>query len=436
MGNGLKVLRRAAMVALGVFAAIGLVLVCALGYRAIRQQQRAAEMALHGPNAVQEGRYVRIGGVDQWISIRGQDRSNPIILIVHGGPGGSMIANGYFLRGWEKEFTLVEWDQRGAGKTFAKLGAAGSGKLSAASIARDGVDVAQWVEQRLGQRQVILLGHSWGTIVASQMAQLKPELFSAYVATGVVVDADRGERINYDTLLQRLRAEGDAKALAQLAAIPRPPYTQDSQLDAERALVMAHPVPSERTLQGRVNATAVICPDFSLHDLWAHGASQQYSGRVLYPEEAAYNAYAHGTTFRMPVFIIQGSDDLQTPAIQAQEYFARLSAPSKRLVLLPGGGHRAIIAMPDQFLAALRTYVRPAVLADRRGPAGGGAAAGKRTNSDRTGRGIRTWPCRVGAQACDLMPGHPLPEQHSPTILRARFQAVWGEREGHLGSQA
>ena len=108
-------------------------------------------MALHGPNAILEGRYVKIGGVDQWISIRGQDRSKPVILIVHGGPGGSMIANGYFLRGWEKDFTLGEWDQRGAGKTFARLGEEGSGKLTADGIAKDGVEVAQWVEARLGK---------------------------------------------------------------------------------------------------------------------------------------------------------------------------------------------------------------------------------------------------------------------------------------------
>jgi pimeloyl-ACP methyl ester carboxylesterase len=362
MSKGLRLLRRAAKVIACAVLLIGLLAVCGLGYRAIRQQQRATEMALHGPNAIQEGRYVRIGGVEQWISIRGQDKSNPIILIVHGGPGGSMIANGYFLRGWEKEFTLVEWDQRGAGKTFARLGAKGSGRLSADSIARDGVEVARWVERRMGQRKVILLGHSWGTMVASQMARLSPDLFSAYVAAAVVVDADGGERINYDTLLRRLKAEGDAKALAKLAAIPRPPYTRLDQLGAERGLVMAHPAPSERTLQARVNRAAVISPDFSLRDLWVHGASQNYSGRVLYPEIMAYNAYAHGTAFQMPVLVIQGDEDMQTPAVQAQEYFARLTAPSKRLVLLPGGGHRAIIAMPDQFLAALRAYVRPVAL--------------------------------------------------------------------------
>lgn len=365
MPNGLRLLRRLAT-ALGVVVLLVAVLIgCALGYRAIRQHQRAVEMALRGPGAIQEGRYVRIGGVDQWISIRGQDRANPVILIVHGGPGGSMIANGYFLRGWEKEFTLVEWDQRGAGKTFARLGVEGSGKLSADGIAKDGVEVAEWVGRRLGQRKVILLGHSWGTIVGSQMARLRPDLFSAYVATGVVVEAERGEQLNYDTLLRRLKAEGDSKALAKLAAIPRPPYTQVDQLGAERALVMAHPAPSERTLQGRVNSTAVISPDFSLRDLWAHGASQRYSGRALYPEIAAYNAYAHGAAFQMPVFIIQGDEDMQTPAVQAQAYFARIAAPSKRLVLLRGGGHRAVIAMPDQFLAALRAYVRPVAMQAR-----------------------------------------------------------------------
>ncbi|HEY2358531.1 MAG TPA: alpha/beta hydrolase [Phenylobacterium sp.] len=90
--------------------------------------------------------------------------------------------------------------------------------------------VTQWVERRLGQRKLILLGHSWGTIVASQMARLSPDLFSAYVATGVVVEADRGEQINYDSLLRRLQSEGDAKALAKLATIPRPPYAPTREI--------------------------------------------------------------------------------------------------------------------------------------------------------------------------------------------------------------
>lgn len=252
MSSGLKVLRQAAKVVGGAVVLVAVLIGAALGYRAIRQQQRAAEMALHGPNAIQEGRYVRIGGVDQWISIRGQDKANPVILIIHGGPGGSMIANGYFLRGWEKDFTIIQWDQRGAGKTFARLGAEGSGNLSADSIAADGIEVARWVARRMGRDKVIVLGHSWGTIVGSQMALRSPRLFSAYVATGVVVDADRGEQINDDTLLRRLTTEGDAKALAKLAAIPRPPYTRLDQLGSERGLVMAHPTPSERTLQARV----------------------------------------------------------------------------------------------------------------------------------------------------------------------------------------
>lgn len=89
-------------------------------------------------------------------------------------------------------------------------------------------------------------------------------------------------------------------------------------------------------------------------------APKVYTARAKRREPRA--GYARGTTFQMPVFIIQGDEDMQTPAEQAKAYFARIAAPSKRLVLLPGGGHRAIIAMPDQFLAALQTYVRPAVL--------------------------------------------------------------------------
>jgi hypothetical protein len=84
-----------------------------LGFRAYRQHLSARVLAIQSPNGVQEGMYVKIGGVDQWIQIRGEDRDNPVILFVHGGPGNSTIPLSSGWQPWERYFTIVQWDQRG-----------------------------------------------------------------------------------------------------------------------------------------------------------------------------------------------------------------------------------------------------------------------------------------------------------------------------------
>ncbi|MEO8114782.1 MAG: alpha/beta fold hydrolase [Phenylobacterium sp.] len=343
----------------GIVVAVVVLAGLAAGYRAIRVGQRAQEMTLRGPNAVQEAMFVRVGGIGQWVSIRGEDRANPVLLIVHGGPGGSMLPNQYLFRGWEKDFTLVQWDQRGAGKTFSRIGPEATGELSIDGIAADGVAVADWVRRRLGKPKIILLGHSWGTVVASEMARRRPDLFSAYVATGQVVNMQRGEALAYRLLTARVKAAGDAKALAKLEAIGPPPYRDMAALSPERQVLFAHPPASERGRRAEVNSAGMLEPQLGLMDVPAYAAAQRYSNEKLYRALMGYDAYARGVRFQTPVFIFQGSDDIQTPTALAVEYFGKVQAPHKELVLLPGGGHFAIISLRDQFLAELRSRVKP-----------------------------------------------------------------------------
>ena len=162
--------------------------------------------------------FVSVGGIDQWVSIQGLDRSNPVLLVVHGGPGESQwpVADKYVP--WRKAFTVVLWDQRGAGQTYGRYGAR-TPEFSLDRIARDGIEVTEYLRRTLGKNKVIVLGHSWGSIVAVDMVQRRPDLFAAYVGTGQVASWEAISNLQFDLALSKARQDGDAAAVAKLTRL-------------------------------------------------------------------------------------------------------------------------------------------------------------------------------------------------------------------------
>lgn len=323
-------------------------------WRAWLQGREAARRRLTGPRAIDETGFVQLNGVDQWVSIRGEERDNPVLLLLHGGPGTSFLPIGYrALRSWEARYTVVQWDQPGAGRTFGRHGASGTGDLSLDRFVADGLALAEHLRERLAKDQILLVGVSWGSILGLAMARRRPELFSAFVGAGQVVDMRRNEQVGYASLLEKVRRQGDAKAEAKLLAIGPPPYPDRKALLAERKVLMAHPPASEAGLLRGVIGSLLIAPDFSLKDAYDWYAASMFSTGAMLSDLMAYSDDVPNPSAPLPVLILQGDEDIQTPTVIAREYFERLSSPAKRFALIPGGGHNAVLAMPDRFLEAL-----------------------------------------------------------------------------------
>lgn len=331
------------------------VIVASLGlFRAWRQHGEANRLTIRSPQGIDEAGFVSINGTPQWVSIRGEDRSNPPLLLLHGGPGTSFLPIGYrALRSWERDFTVIQWDQPGAGRTFGRHGRKGAGELSLRRIAADGVAVSEYARRRLHQDKLLLVGVSWGSILGIEMARQRPDLFNAFVGAGQVVDMRRNEEVGYASLLAKVRRAGDAKAEAKLLAIGPPPYPDRKALLAERQVLMAHPPASEAGMMRAVIGQLLVAPDYRLRDAYDWYAASLFSTERMLPELMAYSDDVPAPAVPVPVLILQGDEDIQTPTIIAREYFERLQAPAKRFALLPGGGHNAVLAMPDRFLEAL-----------------------------------------------------------------------------------
>jgi pimeloyl-ACP methyl ester carboxylesterase len=349
-------LRAAIIILIGVAAVL---IGAGLAWRAIRQNAIARSQVIRTPNGIEEALYVRLGGIDQWVQIRGEDRANPVLLVLHGGMATSYVPLTPKFQAWEKDFTVVQWDRRGVAKTFARNGASGSGEMRLDRIAGDGIELSEWLRGHLGKRKIILMGHSMGSQIGVTMAARRPDLFHAYVATEQIVDMASNEEVSYRLILEGLRRHGTAKDVARLEKLGPPPYARLMDWGAKQALAETADPLYGATFKREVGPMLLYSPAWTLGDLLAFVRGNMFSGKSLYRQWMAFDARGLGDRFSVPIVVIQGESDVMTPTPLVRAWCDGLQAPSKQIALIPGGGHLTMFTRPDEFLAALETEVRP-----------------------------------------------------------------------------
>ncbi len=311
---------------------------------------------------VDDGFFARVRGEDQWITLRGESPANPPLLILTG-PGAAFSPMAPFFAPWEAAFTLAQWDQPGAGATFARNGEA---KLTLDRLAADAAAVAEIVLARLGAAKLIVLGVSGGSILGLKLARARPDLVSAFVGTGQIVHWARQQALGYDLALGAAKTRGDAAAVAALEGVGPPPYADlaaemvfsqhanaltaaeqaaFAALDPQTAAALAAPPPGARY------APADLAPPAP--------RERALRGYLAVRDEiAAFDAWALGLDFEVPLLFLQGDLDHYTPTAEVAAYAAALAAPSARVVDVPGGGHSAVF-MRGPFLQLLQAHAAP-----------------------------------------------------------------------------
>src|SRR2546430_3540745 len=137
-------------------------------------------------------------------------------------------------RSWLKAFTVVQWDQRGAGSTLGKSGPSMAATITIDRLTQDGIEVAEMLRRTLQKDKIILVGHSWGSILGVFMAKARPDLFSALVGTGQVADPQRNYRVAYDALLNKVTRVGEPRAIRELKEVGPPPYADGRGYGVQR----------------------------------------------------------------------------------------------------------------------------------------------------------------------------------------------------------
>ncbi|WP_433217451.1 alpha/beta fold hydrolase [Dactylosporangium sp. CS-047395] len=336
-------------------AAVATVAAAPLVYRGIRKQQRANAARIDSPNGIVEGRYVTIGGVEQWLQIRGEDRDNPVLLVVHGGPGSPYSVFTPVLREWERYFTVVHWDRRGAGKTLRRNGFKAE-ELDFELMVEDGIEVAEHLREYFGQERILLMAGSMGTIVGLPMVKRRPDLFCAYVGTDFYVNMVENERQGRLDTIERLRAANNKRGVAALEKLDADPRTWDVKSWGTRMQwsMGTDPTTGNAALT-RLFKLLLTKPDYSLADVsaWLKGFGK--SRDTMFEQFMRWDARALGTSFEVPFYLFQGARDVVTLTEPAVEYFKEIDAPEKQLVLIENASHFCAFSEPGQFLQALRT---------------------------------------------------------------------------------
>ena len=335
------------------------------GSAAMAQQPAAAPCATQ-EQAIREEAFVLIGGIDQWITIKGDICANPVILFLHGGPGNPLSPYSAALYGaWEKDFTIVQWDQRGAGRTFGRNRAAAEADLSVPRMTQDGIEVAEYLVRRLGKRKLILVGGSWGSVLGIHMAHARPDLFSAYVGVGQLVSYRQNQVASYRNLLSLAHAAADTQTVDKIEALGPPPWTDPRAFGILRKATRPYearastPAPKSWWVPAEAYTSPQMEADYEGGEDYSY---IQFVGLKGDGMLSTVDLPALGNRFEIPIYLVQGAEDLVTAPEVAKLYFDTLSAPRKKYVLLPRTGHDPNPPMMAAIYAILKNDIAAAAV--------------------------------------------------------------------------
>lgn len=308
------------------------------------------------PNSVAALERIRLGGVNQWIIVRGQDVNKPVLLFLSGGPGSSEAARVLrFNAELERDFVIVIWEQRGCGKSYPAHHPATD--LTVDQYTADVIELSELQRQRFDESKIYLVGHSWGTIIGLRAVQTRPDLYHAYVGTAQMVDVLETDTRIYDTMLAYAGESGDQAYAQSLVTQGPPPYRDGNPIGPYANLlgraytVFEAPIATNPGFARDGDAILLMLqqPEYGWLDRLNALRGLQDTFNVVYPQLQEINFRESATRLDVPVYLVVGRLDHNAPPELTQDYFDRLVAPSKSLTYFEHSGHSMLWQEPGKF---------------------------------------------------------------------------------------
>ena len=319
------------------------------------------------PGGIAELTTVKLGGHDQSISIRAADQDKPVLLYLSGGPGQSDIAFARaLLEPLTADLVVVVWDQRGSGKSYGALDPSATFTLD--GLVADTIELTEYLRDRFGEEKIYLLGESWGSTLGVLAVQERPELFHAYIGSGQMVSQRETDRIIWRDLLAFADRTGDGQLYDQILTLGEPPYRDTPWANS---LVMgyyplletAYTPPAaylERGEAAGIGQFGLFGSEYSFIDNanLIRGLIDMFS--LMYPQLQQVDFRTDVKALEVPVYVLDGANELRGRRELAHEWFAQLAAPHKELITYADAGHAVAFEQVDAFRHLMVEAILPA----------------------------------------------------------------------------
>lgn len=305
---------------------------------------------------INESMYVDINGTKQWINIYGENKDNPVLLYLHGGPGSSTSDIDYaFTRKWADAYTIVTWDQRNCGKSYDKN--QNNIVITKDLLITDGKEMTEFLLKHLSKEKITILGHSWGSIYGANLVLEYPEYYDAFIGTGQLVDADENEKRFKEEATKW--AKGDPEAMEMV-----------KQLTPEKTTIEHYMI--KNTLMNKYGCgmmkdgtdynlftTILFNPNYTVVDWF----------KYFFRDTSIYMKFNISDEFKMfslkdrydysiPYYNINGNKDYQTNFELAEEYFEKVNAPKKKLYIMEDTSHGLLESKSNEFSKILHEIAK------------------------------------------------------------------------------
>lgn len=327
-------------------------------------------------SSLSEKVWLKIGGIEQGMFIRGENPNNPIILYLHGGPGVPMLLFISYLEKigeininerLEKYFTICYWEQRGAGMTYSR--SKDSSTLTLKQMVEVTFEVTEYLKKRFNQEKIYLMGQSWGSYLGVNAIKRRPEDYLAYIGVGQTVNFVESERLSYAYMLNHAKEINDNKAVEKLEKYD--PYAEGFPLLKEKGHELdylitrvklvgkygighMHKFPRGMSYFKGMFVTLLDFKGYTLNEKISWFFGTDFSMIHLFPPMVAIDLFKTIKEFDIPFYIAQGVYDYQTSQVLAERYLKEIKAPKKEFFSFTDSAHSPNLEEYAKFVEVFR----------------------------------------------------------------------------------
>jgi pimeloyl-ACP methyl ester carboxylesterase len=317
------------------------------------------------PGSLSERVVVEIGGIPQGMFIQSADPSNPVLLFLHGGPGMvEFFMEENYPTGLAEDFTVVWWEQRGAGMSFTSD--IPPETMTLAQMIADTIDVADYLRDRFGQERILLLGHSWGSYLGIQVAAEAPDRFFAYVGMAQIAHQLHSEILARERMIEMYRARGDDAMVRRLTAAEVSMEAGTSPAWMRLRDTAMHRIGAGHMREMDSVITGIFLPMWQVRaytlpekiNIWR---GKLWSRPFFWDDMLRDALSARLTEFKIPIHVFVGAHDLTANPDLSRAYLDAIEAPAKGFHLFENSAHSPLFEEPARAREILREIVTAAL---------------------------------------------------------------------------